>query len=142
MAVGDDRHRQAARSAERVRRRDREVLLLGGDRVYALQRTPCRRRRRRCRGARRGPQRPGARPLAPTPANAAVGARGAQRALQAGRAGTEAHCLVRVTDEQRVALGLGVESDQVDGICPTVVELAHGVYNAHRRLTAARDRQP
>ncbi|MGA8722039.1 MAG: hypothetical protein WB557_28820, partial [Solirubrobacteraceae bacterium] len=40
MAVGDDRNRQATRSAERGRRRDREVLLLGGDRVYALQ---CRR---------------------------------------------------------------------------------------------------
>ena len=76
------------------------------------------------------------------PAPRRVGARGAQRALQAGRAGTEAHRLVRVADEQRVALGLGVQSDQVDGICPTVVELAHGMYDAHRRLTAARDRQP
>ena len=78
----------------------------------------------------------------PRPAPHRVGARGAQRALQAGRAETDAHRLIGLADEQRVALGLGVQSDQVDGICPTVVELAHGMDDAHRRLTAARDRQP
>ena len=77
----------------------------------------------------------------PDPPHAAS-ARAAPAPLQACRARTAAHRLVGVADEQRVALGLGVQSDQVDGICPTVVELAHGVYDAHGRLTAARDRQP
>ena len=53
----------------------------------------------------------------------------------------EAHGLVGVANEQRVALGLGVQGDQADRGGATLVQLAHGVNDAHRGFAAIDDGQ-
>ena len=55
----------------------------------------------------------------------------------------KAHRLIGLPDERRFTLGLGVQGDQRDGIGGSaVVELAHGMDDAHRGLTAADGHQP
>ena len=55
---------------------------------------------------------------------------------------SKGHRLIGLPDERRVTLGLGVHGDEADGIGSAVVELAHGMDDAHRGLTAADDHQP
>src|SRR5437764_652471 len=61
-------------------------------------------------------------------------------AVDDGR-GSQAVPFVGLADEERVALRLGVEGDDVDGVRALLVELANRVDRAHRRFAAVDDRQ-
>ena len=58
------------------------------------------------------------------------------------RAVVEAVRLVRLADEHRLALDLGVERDQRDRVLRSLIELAYSADRAHRRLAAIDDREP
>ncbi len=60
----------------------------------------------------------------------------------AGAGGADADGVVRLADEHRAALGVGVHGDRLDAVTVLGVELAHGADEAYCRLASVHYRNP